>query len=157
MVQKSVLLLVWALALPVQAQTQDEAAAVKEAVLAFIDALDQMDLEREMQSFTDDATMFFPFTFTPNRLDGRDEIAAAQQQGFEGVHQQLAQAGAKEPYRLNLHPTDMLVQMLGTEAAVVTWHSHRPTNAGRRTAVLHKVKAAWLIASFHASNLAYEN
>lgn len=130
-----------------------DTAAVRAAVMGFIRAIDRLDVEGVAAAFADDATAFYPFTFTPHRLDGRAAIAAAQARGFELMRERFAAAGQDPPTALNLNPTAMRVQMLGPDAAVVTWHSDRPTHAGRRTSVMQRVGGRWLMVSHHASNV----
>ncbi len=134
--------------------TDPDTAAVRAAVMEFIRAIDHLDLDALGESFSEEATAFYPFGLTPHRLNGRAEIVAAQDRGFTWARQQFAAAGQSEPYRLRLNPTDMQIRMLGSDAAVVTWHSHRPTHAGRRTSVLERVDGRWRTVSHHASNMA---
>ncbi len=161
--RRTTLMLTMVIALAPAAGAQDaaeapgaEAQAVEAAVRAFIGAIDRLDLEGVAASFAEDATAFYPFSFTPHRLDGREAIKAAQARAFEWARRTLLAAGGAaldEPPSLGLTPTDLAVHMLGGEAAAVTWHSNRPGRAGRRSAVLHKVGGKWLIVSHHASNM----
>ncbi|MDX1429606.1 MAG: nuclear transport factor 2 family protein, partial [Rhodothermales bacterium] len=130
-----------------------DTVAVREAVMEFIRSIDRLDLDGVANSFAHDATAFYPFSFTGPRLDGRDAIREAQDRAFVWARKQLEEAGASEPYALRLNPTDMEVRMLGTNAAIVTWHSHRPNHFGRRSATLQKIDGKWLIVSHHASNI----
>lgn len=127
-------------------------AAVEAAVRQFISAIDTLDTGSVAASFTSDATAFYPFAFTPDRLEGREAIRAAQARGFDLMRSQFPPGAA--PQTLGLQPRDLDVRMLGPNAAVVTWHSHRPTRAGRRTSVLERVDGQWLTVSHHASNMA---
>ena len=154
-----VLPLITALALSSQ-DRRDETVqedAVRQAVLDFIRAIDRLDPDGVSASFTNDATAFYPFSFTPERLDGRDAIVDAQRRGFDWARTQLAAAGQDEPYSLGLTPSDFVVRLLGPDAAVVTWHSNRPTHVGRRTSVLQRIDGTWKTVSHHASNVESDN
>ncbi len=135
-----------------ESAAQSDSAAVKKAVMAFIAALNRLDLDGVAATFSEDATAFYPFSFTPHRLAGREHIRNAQGRAFDWARQQLS-ATTDGELTLNLRPTDMHVRMIGSQAAVVTWHSTRPTHAGRRTAVMEKVDGRWLMVSHHASNM----
>lgn len=122
-----------------------------DARVDFVAAIDTLDVDGVARSFTNDATAFYPFSFTPDRLDGRDAIYRAQARGFD-----LMRAGfppGEAPTSLGLAPSDLEIRMLGPDAAVATWHSHRPTHSGRRTSVLQRVGERWLTVSNHASNV----
>lgn len=125
--------------------------------MAFIQAIDRLDLDGVADSFSRDGTAFYPFSFTPHRLDGREQIREAQRQGFDWARAQLVEAGHNAPLSLNLQPTHMEVRLLGETVAIVTWHSDRSTHAGRRTAVLHRIQGEWLIVHHHASNMPRSN
>jgi ketosteroid isomerase-like protein len=128
-------------------------ADVEAAVRDFIAAIDRLDIDSLTASFTADATVFYPFSFTPERLDGREAIREAQQRGFDLMRQQLPAPEEGGTLTLRLQPTDMRVRMLTDDAAVATWHSNRPGRAGRRTSVLQRVDGRWLTVSHHASNM----
>lgn len=130
-----------------------EAEAAKAAVLGFTRALDYFDLEGFANSFSEDATLFFPMPWSPDRVDGRAAIRDAQAKEFARARKRFAEAGKTTPPFLNLVALDMHVQKVGAHVAVVTWHVDRGTHLGRRTAVVHKTDGRWQIASFHASNM----
>lgn len=136
-----------------------DAMAVKEAVSAFSKALNQLDLEALAECYSEDVTVFYPFSFSPHRLNGREETLAMQRKGFEWARKNLPHPDKSKPLTLNITPADMNIQMLGDDAAVATWHSKSNflNRVGRRTAVLHKVNGKWLIVSHHASNIATRN
>ncbi len=134
-------------------RVDSDSVEVRQAVMRFIAAIDRLDLDGVVNSFAEDASAFYPFSFTGERLNGREEIRAAQKRAFDWARQQLSQAGMNEPLSLNLKPTDMRIRMLGFDAAVVTWHSNRPAHFGRRSATLERIGDQWLIVSHHASNI----
>lgn len=136
--------------------SSSEQEKVKQTVELFIKGINEMDVELVGSTFSEDATVFYPFSFTPRLLKGKSEIMAKQSEGFELMYQIFARQGKPVPKTLGLAPADFEIQMLGNKAAVVNWHSPRPTHMGRRTAVLQKIKGEWLIVSHHASNMGEE-
>jgi hypothetical protein len=50
-------------------------------------------------------------------------------------------------------PKDLLIQMLGANAAIVTFHLEGENILRRRTFVLQKIKGKWLIVHLHASGI----
>ena len=124
-----------------------DSLAVKEAVVTFVKALDNLNLKGFRNCFTDDVSMFFPHASRIHRVDGKEKVAKGAQQAFDDARQRLS----GPPY-LNLVALNMRVQMLDENSAVVTWQTNRETHTGRRTAVLQKVDGKWLFASYHASN-----
>ena len=52
-----------------------------------------------------------------------------------------------------LAPEDLHVEMLGTEAAVATFHLRNAARLARRTIVLRRRERGWLIAHMHATNV----
>lgn len=133
--------------------TSSEKEKVKQAVEQFIKGINEMDVEAVGKALSTDATAFYPFSFTPKLLKGKEEIMAKQAEGFELMHQIYAQRGKPTPKTLGLAPADFEIQMLTNKVAVVNWHSPRPAHIGRRTAVLQKINGKWLIVCHHASNL----
>jgi len=137
-----------------EAPPDPTAEAAKEAVLAFVRALDYFELEGFVDSFSKEATLFFPMPWAPERVDGRAAIHEAQKREFARARERLAKAGKTSPPFLDLVALDMRVQVLGDEVAVVTWHVDRGTHLGRRTAVVQEQPdGTWRIVSFHASNM----
>ncbi len=134
--------------------SESDSAEVRQAVMRFVAAIDRLDLDGVVDSFAEDAEAFYPFSFTGERLNGRDEIRAAQKRAFDWARRQLVQAGTDEAPSLNLNPTDMRIRMLRNGAAVATWHSNRPGHYGRRSATLERIDGRWLIVTHHASNIA---
>ncbi len=131
----------------------NETTKIKETIDTFIDGINSLDLETIKTVYSEEATVFYPFSFTPELLKGREEILAKQSKGFELMHQIYANQGKPAPKTLGLSPTDFHIELLSKNIALVNWHSPRPKHLGRRTAILKKVKGQWLIISHHASNM----
>jgi ketosteroid isomerase-like protein len=123
--------------------TQD----VQAAAAAFVENFNNLDWEKFRLSFTDDATVFFPFPQFPRRATGRAEVEAIFKRFFDEARKRKA----APPY-LNIEPKDLQIQALG-DAAIVTFHLGDDENVGRRTLVFHRQKGRWLIAHLHASSL----
>lgn len=119
------------------------APTTPQAMLAeFLDAFSRLDLDRMMNYFAPEATLFFPSE--PHRLQGIDAI----RHRFAGTVDRVRAEGRS---RLNLDPRDQAVQLLG-DVAVLTFHLPAPLR-GRRTFVLQRAGDTWQIVHLHASNL----
>jgi hypothetical protein len=132
-----------------QAGPGDE-AGVQKVVDGFIDSLNAADVNSLMSFFAPDATLFFPLSSLPLRLEDRQQIATAFGAFFEAVRRQ--QPGP--PY-MNMIPVGTKVQLFGS-VAVVTFHLKGEDVVSRRTLVLQKRSGTWLIVHLHASNLALQ-
>jgi hypothetical protein len=108
-------------------------------------------VKRFIDFFAPDATLFFPLSSLPLRLEDRQQIASAFGAFFEGVRRQ--QPGP--PY-MNMVPVGTKVQLFGS-VAVVTFHLKGADVVSRRTLVLQKRSGAWLIVHLHASSLGLQN
>lgn len=136
-------------AAPPQAGPADE-AAVQKVVDGFIDSLNAADVNSFTNFFAPDATLFFPLSSLPLRLEDRQQITTAFGAFFEAVRRQ--QPGP--PY-MNMVPVGTRVQLFGS-VAVVTFHLKGEDVVSRRTLVLQKRSGAWLIVHLHASSLALQ-
>jgi len=121
---------------------------VRKAVNAFISAFNNLEWEEFRLSFTDDATVFFPFQHAPRRADGRAEVEAVFKPFFDAGRKQKP----NPPY-LNIEPKDVKIQRL-RDVAVVTFHLEGGDAVGRRTVVFQKQRGRWLIAHLSASSMA---
>lgn len=119
-------------------RTTDE-AGVRAAMASFMDALNNLDVERISAAFAEDATAFVPVA-QPQRANGRAEIDAI----FRGYI-----AGTKGQ-KTNLVPQDMRIET-GGDFAVVTFQIPGGSTA-RRTFVFRRIAGRWLITHLHASN-----
>ena len=136
-------------AAPPQARPPDE-AAVQKVVDGFIESLNAADVNSFISFFAPDATLFFPLSSLPLRLEDRQQIATAFGAFFDSVRRQ--QPGP--PY-MNMVPVGTKVQLFGS-VAVVTFHLKGEDVVSRRTLVLQKRSGAWLIVHLHASNLRFQ-
>lgn len=115
-----------------------------QSVEAFLSALNDAD-PKIVNLFTDDATVFFPMNDKPLRATGRAEIESA----FTGLFAQMANAKGK-----GMPPPEKLrIDMLGDDAAVVTFQTTNPHVTSRRTFVLRRADGVWKIVHLHGSNI----
>lgn len=124
-----------------------ESPDVQKAVDAFIEAFNNLDWEKFRLSFTDDATVFFPFPQVPRRATGRAEVEDVFKRFFDAARKQKP----GPPY-LNIEPKDVKIQRL-KDAAIVTFHLGGEEAVGRRTVVFQKQGKRWLIAHLSASSM----
>ena len=130
------------------ASDRDPAAEVRETFGQFIQAFDNLDWDHFIGFFSEDATMFQPRRFW-RRAGNKAEIESQ----FREIFPQIRGSQTKPPF-MDLQPRDLRVQMLGTEAAIVTFHlDDRPGMLNRRTIVLQHFKSGWKIVHIHASEL----
>jgi ketosteroid isomerase-like protein len=128
----------------------DEATAVSGFLAEFLSAFNNLEWDKFRNSFTDDATVFYPRGIA-NRASGRAEIEAH----FRLIFEQIRAGRSKGPF-MDLQPRGLLLQIQG-ETAIVTFHlDDRPGFVNRRTLVLRKVGGAWKITHLHASEVAVE-
>ena len=124
-------------------------------VEGFLDALSRADIDVLLAHVADDATFFTPLPSSPQRISGRDRIAALFESFFRSVRD-----SAEGPVHMHLDHRDLEVQLLG-DSAVVTFHLgqvpdeplSREYSFSRRTFVLHVVDGEWKIVHFHGSNV----
>lgn len=137
--------------LTVQAQSKattknlPDLQAVKKASEDFILAFNNLDWEKFRYSFSDEATVFFPFRQIPRRASGRTEV----EMFFKKIFDELKKRKSEPPYQ-NIIPKDTEIQMLG-KVAILTFHLGGNDSLGRRTLVFNKQKGKWLIIHMHAS------
>lgn len=113
-------------------------------------ASENLDLEKVIGSFADDATMFFPMTESPQRFGGKESIRAYYVKVFENVRRRSASQAP--PYQ-KLVPEDIAWHVAGPDAAIVTFHIRGGQDLARRTVVLARRDGTWLVVHLHASNL----
>lgn len=115
-------------------------ATPQQTVESFLTALNDAD-PKIVALFADDATIFFPMSDRPLRANGRAEIEAA----FTALFAQMANAKGK-----GMPPPESLrVQLLGEEAAIVTFQTTNPNVTSRRTFVLRRDGTQWKIVHLH--------
>jgi len=135
------------LLLPVSAQKQGPESQVKQFLANFILAFDDLDWEQFRQSFSDDATVFYPRS-VPERANGRAEF----EKHFKVVFEQI-RAGRTNPPFMDIQPHDMKMQMY-SDVAIVSFHlDDRPGFVNRRTIVLRNTSHGWKIIHLHASEV----
>lgn len=127
--------------------------AVQELTSRFLKAFEDLDMPRFIACFTDTATVFFPTPEPPERFEGRRAIESHFQQVFAAIRKS---SGAAGPPFHRLVPEDLLIQILDSHAAIVSFHLRNSERIARRTLVLTKVAGRWRIAHLHASNVAAE-
>jgi len=138
----------WLLLSPVSAQQQRSNVEVKLFLERFIRAFDDLDWETFRQSFSDDATVFYPRA-VPERANGRAEF----EKSFKVIFDQI-RAGREKPPYMDLQPRNLTKQLFG-DIAIVTFHlDDRAGFVNRRTIVLRRTPAGWKIVHLHASEVA---
>ncbi|OFV80656.1 MAG: hypothetical protein A2Y78_06415 [Acidobacteria bacterium RBG_13_68_16] len=136
-------------AVPPQGSPADE-EAVGKVVDGFIASLNAADVNLFISFFAPDATLFFPLSSLPLRLEDRQQIATAFSAFFEAVRRRHP-----EPPYMTMIPVGTRVQFLGN-VSVVTFHLKGEEAVSRRTLVLEKRSGTWLIVHLHASSLALQ-
>ena len=120
------------------------------AAVGFLAAFDSLQWEPFRAYLADDVTMFFPFPQFPSRADGRAAVESVFGQFMTAQREARAQAG--RPMVQGLAPRDLRVQMLGTDAAVVSFHLGQQQTPARRSVVFRRSAAGrWQVAHWHAS------
>jgi len=98
-------------------------------------------------SFTDDATIFYPFWNQASRIQGKREIESVWLTIFPEF------VDTKNTRKLQINPKDINIQFYH-QTAIVTFHSGSGGNTlSRRTLVMVKENENWKIAHLHASSV----
>jgi ketosteroid isomerase-like protein len=143
-------LLIWlvVLASTAFARSGNPEPEVRQTLLEFVQAFDNLDWDRFTAFFSPDATLFQPRRFS-RRTENKSEIESQFRQVFENIRGDQT----KPPY-MNLQPRDLRIQMLGKHVALVTFHlDDRPATLNRRTIVWQHFKTGWKIVHIHASEV----
>lgn len=115
---------------------------------AFVNDLNNLNLESFIDNFTSNATIFYPRnTFPIERVKGKEEIESEFKIFFDNVRK-----SQEEPPFLNIVPTERIISVYGS-LAIVSLHFKLGEEFHRRTIVLEKTKNRWLINHLHASFL----
>jgi hypothetical protein len=133
---------------PPSVPIESQRHAVEEFIARFLSSFENLDMPVFIRCFADDATVFFPSPEPPERFNGRLAIRNHFQQVFDAIRKS---ASSGPPYH-RLVPVDLEVQLLGVDAALVSFDLRNTERLARRTLVLKRVHGAWLIAHLHASN-----
>ena len=121
---------------------------LQSALSHFVTAFDNLDWDQFRQCFEDDATVFYPRSYS-ERARGRAEF----EHTFRLVFEQIRGKKSSAPY-MDIQPKDLLIQKLDDNVAIVTFHlGDRPGFLNRRTMVWHRTASGWKIAHLHASEV----
>jgi ketosteroid isomerase-like protein len=126
-----------------------ERHAIGQVTSRFLASFENLDMPAFIGCFAEDATVFFPAPEPPERFSGKAAIQTHFQQVFDSIRKS---ASSGPPYH-RLIPENLEVQLLGADAAVVSFHLRNTERIARRTLVLKKVHGVWQIAHLHASNV----
>ena len=133
-----------------KAQNKDSIAVMKSAT-DFVTAFNNFDWTTFRASFTDDATIFYPFWNQASRIEGRSEMDTVWLQIFPEF------VDTKNTRKLQISPNDIKIQLYG-QTAIVTFHLGDGINRlSRRTIVMIKEEENWKIAHLHASSISNNN
>ena len=128
------------------AQSNDS-LPVQLSVEKFVAAFNTLQWQPFKNSFTEDATIFFPDWEDAPRKVGSKEIEKTWLEIFPEFKD------SANTFKLDIKPRDMLIQLYG-QTAVVTFHlGSGEKYLARRTLVMVKRKKEWKIAHLHASVL----
>ena len=129
-----------------RAQNKDSIAVIK-SVNNFVTAFNNFNWTTFRASFTDDATIFYPFWNQARRIRGRREIETAWLRIFPEF------GDTKNTRKLQISPKDINIQLY-RQTAIVTFHLGDGVNTlSRRTLIMVKEKRNWKIAHLHASSV----
>jgi ketosteroid isomerase-like protein len=129
-----------------KAQHKDSVAIMK-SVNNFVTAFNGFNWESFRASFTDDATIFYPFWDQAKRFRGKQEIEEAWLTIFPEF------VDSSNTRKLQISPKDIDVQYY-SKTAIVTFHlGDGVTALSRRTLVMIKKNGDWKIAHLHASSV----
>jgi len=122
--------------------------AVQDLLNEFLDAFENLDVDRFLACWGNDASVFHPFPQLPKRLMGWEEVSGTWAVVFEHLRATLP----GPPY-LDLHPVDLDVRRVGVDVAVATFHLDLDQGVGRRTLVVQGQAGSWKVVHLHASNV----
>jgi len=129
-----------------KAQKKDSLAVMKFAT-NFVTAFNNFNWTAFRESFTDDATIFYPFWNQARRIKGRQEIESAWLTIFPEF------GDTNTTRKLQISPKDINIQLY-RKTAIVTFHLGDGVNTlSRRTLVIVKKKHIWKIVHLHASSV----
>lgn len=128
----------------VSAQHTDS-VTVRKSVDNFVQAFNALSWEPFRNSFTHDATIFFPDWEHASRRTGINEIENTWLQLFPEFKDKA------NTLKLNIDPKDILIQVFGN-SAIVTFHlGNGEKYIARRTLIMVNENNTWKIAHLHAS------
>lgn len=123
---------------------------ITESVNTFVTAFNNFDWPTFKDSFTDDASIFYPFWNQVARVKGKENLEKVWLKIFPEF------ADESNTSMLKIAPKDVNIQVY-ENSAIVTFHLGNGVNAlARRTLVMVNDNHKWKIAHLHASNLKEE-
>lgn len=125
------------------AQPGDEQRQVQAALDTFIAALEDLDWERFIEAFTEDATIFL----YPSVSEGKYPLRTGIREGFWPIFQRNLAAGLGERV---ITPEDVRIET-SSDMAVASFHLYRGGGVGHRTIVFRRETNGWKITHIHAS------
>jgi ketosteroid isomerase-like protein len=111
----------------------------------FLKAFTGFDWKTFRNSFTNDATIFYPTWEQGKRKIGQKEIEATWLEIFPEF------IDSTKKFKMEINPQDVFIQLYD-RTAIVTFHLDS-NYLSRRTFVFRKVGKDWKITHLHASNL----
>lgn len=129
---------------PVPSQSASE---VRAAADRFLVAFDNLDWDTFKASWATSPSVFFPFSDTPKRINGKAEVERVFLTFFEEVR-----ASRPGPPYLNLSPQDLQVQTFG-DSALVTFLLIKDQRISRRSLLFVREATEWKLVHLHASNI----
>lgn len=123
-------------------------ASPEDVVRSFVSALNRADVNALVGLFDPDATAFLPVASTAAEVVGREAIRAA----FTPFLDELRQNGEGPEY-MHIVPQSMRTLRAGDAVAIVTFDAGVGPVVSRRSLVIHRTPAGWLILHFHGSNV----
>ena len=145
-IRLSLMILLLLMNFSVKAQHKDSIAVIK-SVNNFVTAFNNFNWTAFRESFTDDATIFYPYWNQVSRIQGKQEIEKAWLTIFPEF------VDTKNSRKLQISPKNIKLQLY-QQTAIVTFHLGDGVNTlSRRTLIMVKKKQSWKIAHLHASNL----
>lgn len=145
-VRLSLMILFLLINFSLKAQNKDSIAVMK-SVNNFVTAFNNLNWVPFRESFTDDATVFYPYWNQARRIQGRQEIEKAWLTIFPEF------GDVNNSRKLKINPKDIYLQLF-QQTAIVTFHLGDGLNTlSRRTLLMIKEKGSWKIAHLHASSI----
>ena len=123
-------------------------AALVQAAEHFLKVFDNLDWEPFAATWSASPSVFFPFTDTPERVEG-PAVAAR----FQSFFKEMRAARPGPPY-LRLNPQELRAEVVGSTGLVTFMLGRSPGGVGRRTLVFVREGGQWKLAHLHASNTA---
>ncbi len=121
-----------------------ETVQVAVALSAFIQAVNDADIEALRSHFADDVTLFPPSD--PTLTSGR----AAAEEWFAAAFARVRALHSEPPY-FSVVPEDIQIRVEGA-VAVCSFRYQSGATIGRRTFIFRKTPARWKVIHVHADN-----